>query len=258
MQCQQARELFSDYVAEAMENALAVGLENHLSACESCREEVAGLRRVWAALEQAPLIEPPMFLHENILHRLDAARAEAEDAAARKRAVWDWRTLFRPRALAYGAAAVVLMLAGVEAVQTQRASLGPVGWVIQRFVRPAEIGNPAPLPTVALQATRTEWTPGTEGGGTLVVHLRPVNPVAAGVAFTYRAQLAGYREAVAQGTLEAEGETAVTLALPEMPKGEALQLSVRLIGPNDEGLSVQRLPLSLPAPASNSAPLTSQ
>ena len=118
MQCQQARELFSDYVAESMENALAVSLENHLGTCGACREEVAGLRRVWSALEQAPLIEPPMFLHENIMHRLDAARAEAEEAAARKRAVWDWRALFRPRALAYGAAAIVLMLAGVEAVTT--------------------------------------------------------------------------------------------------------------------------------------------
>ncbi|HZP81380.1 MAG TPA: zf-HC2 domain-containing protein [Chthonomonadaceae bacterium] len=253
MQCQQARELFSDYVAESMENALAVSLENHLAVCTACREEVAGLRRVWAALEQAPLIEPPMFLHENIMHRLDAARAEAEEAAARKRAVWDWRALFRPRALAYGAAAVVLMLAGVEAVQTQRASLGPVGWVIQRFVHPAEAET-----AVTLQATRAEWMPGTEGGGTLVVHLRPASPVAPGANLTYRAQLAGYREAVAQGTLAAEGETAVTLTLPEMPKGETLQLSVRLTGPNGEMLSMQRLPLSLPAPASNGAPLTPQ
>jgi hypothetical protein len=232
MQCQHARELFSDYVAEAIDSALAISLENHLSSCASCQEEVEGLRRVWATLEQAPLVETPAFFHENVMSRIEAARAEAEDAAARKRAFWDWRALFRPRTLAFGAAAAILLLACVEVVQqTRPAALGPLG-VIIRWLQPA--------PTVKLRVTDANWTPqaaGPVGSGALTVRLRAEGVGAAGGVLNYRAQLEGVQGGIAVGQLAADGETILRLPLSATPAGDGLRLSIRLMTP--DGRSVE-------------------
>src|SRR5947209_1672150 len=100
MQCQHAHELFSEYVAGHLDRALTVTIDNHLSQCAGCREDVAGLRRVWTNLNEMPAVELPPFFHENLMHRLDAELTSQETTAARRRALWDWRVLFRPRALA--------------------------------------------------------------------------------------------------------------------------------------------------------------
>ncbi len=222
MKCVYAQELFSDYIAQTMESALTVSLENHLADCAACREELAGLRHVWAALDQAPRVEPPAFFHERLMSHVEVAQAAAE-AAARKRALWDWRLLFRPRALAFGAAAAVLLLACADAVQTRPATLNPLGYLI-RLVRPI----PATSPSLEAQVTRAEWISNPEGGGTLTVHLKASTmPTRAG-SLTYRAQAVEYPQAVAQGMLAPEGETKVTLTLPQTPTGKALRLLLML------------------------------
>jgi hypothetical protein len=227
MQCQHARELFSDYVAEAIDSALAISLENHLTSCAACHEEVEGLRRVWAVLEQAPLVEAPAFFHENVMSRIDAARAEAEDAAARKRALWDWRALFRPRTLAFGAAAAILLLACVEVVQQARpAALGPLG-VITGWLQH--------VPTVKLRVTDSTWTPqatGPVGSGTLTVRLHAEGVSAAGGNLNYRAQLEGVRNSLAVGMLTADGDTSLKFSLSETPASDGLHLSIQLMAPD--------------------------
>lgn len=149
MQCRYAQELFSEYIAQSLDSALTVTLENHLATCAACREEAEGLRLVWDEMDRLPLQEPPAFFHENIMSRIDAAQAEAEAAVAQKRAMWDWRALFRPRSLAFGAMALILMLACVEAVQTERAEIGPIGYLVRLL-------HPAPAPTVHLAAPRAD------------------------------------------------------------------------------------------------------
>src|SRR5207249_2865447 len=122
---------------------------NHLAACKGCRETVEDLRQAWAMLDQMPVVEPPPLFHANLMSRLTEEQGEAEAAAKRPAVGWDWRGLFRPRALAFAATILVLLMAGAEVVQTQRAALGPLGWVVSLF-------RPAPAP---LQTARAEWVP---------------------------------------------------------------------------------------------------
>ena len=57
MQCDHAQEFVSEYVTGEMDQALAVTLENHLSACAACAGTVEGLRRLWTTLDQLPVVE---------------------------------------------------------------------------------------------------------------------------------------------------------------------------------------------------------
>lgn len=171
MHCHTAQELFSDYIAQELDRAMTLSLEHHLSACSACREEVAALRRTWQALDRMPLVDLPPYFHENLMSRIATERARAEQATSARRAMWDWRWLFRPRQLAFGAAALALMLASAEVIQTQRAALGPIGWVASLF-----------RPSLQQPYVRADWIPDNpthpSGRGTLVVrwHAMPATP----------------------------------------------------------------------------------
>jgi hypothetical protein len=168
MQCQHACELLSDYVSGDLDRALMVSLENHLAGCAGCREQVDGLKRAWGALDRIQEVDPPPFFHENIMARMHAERAAAEEASLRTRAMWDWRLLFRPRALAVAAAVLIVLLAGAHVRQPAVGArfFDPLGWVLALF-HPA-----AAPPAVGLQSGQAEWLPDPRGGGTLVVHLK--------------------------------------------------------------------------------------
>lgn len=163
MKCDDANELFSDYVSGNMEAALTVSLENHLASCAQCRETVATLRQVWETLDHMPAVEPPPFFHENMMSRIAAETTRAE--ATRRNLVWDWRALFRPRTLAYAAALVVLLFLGMEGLHATRASLDPLGSMLHML-------QPAPAPVMELHTAHAEWSPNIEGGGVLTVHLQ--------------------------------------------------------------------------------------
>ncbi|MCS6775567.1 MAG: zf-HC2 domain-containing protein [Chloroherpetonaceae bacterium] len=171
MQCQTAQELFSDYIAQELDRAMTLSLEHHLSACPACRDEVAALRRTWQALDRMPRVDLPPYFHENLISRIVAEQARVEQEAAARRAAWDWRWLFRPRQLAFGAAALALVLASAEVIQTQRAALGPVGWVTSLFRHPSQQPH-----------IRVEWAPENPADparrGTLIVrwYAMPATP----------------------------------------------------------------------------------
>jgi hypothetical protein len=211
MLCETAQEHFSDYIAQELDRAMTLSLENHLNSCESCREEVATLRRTWSALEEMPLVEPPMFFHENLMSRLATEQAQVEEAAASRRAPWDWRALFRPRQLAFGAMALVILLAGAEVVQTQRAALGPIGWVVRLF-------RPAPAKAVWTPAqTHVVWTPAQQAestNGALVITITPM-PDTPDNGLIY--------------TLTVNGDTSTMISgqISRQPATETLQLSQR-------------------------------
>jgi hypothetical protein len=164
MQCQHAHELLSDYVAGQLERPLAITLDSHLGECSACREEAAGLRRVWTELEGMSAVEPPPFFHENLMHRINTELDAQEANIARRRAIWDWRALLRPRALAAGAVALIVLSASVGFLHTQSAGMWPLSVFASHTV----------APSLVLEKPTVEWTPDpiTEASGTLVVRLQ--------------------------------------------------------------------------------------
>ena len=162
MQCQHVHENLSDYVAGQLDRALAVTLENHVNQCASCREEVADFRRVWSLLDDLPAVDTPLYFHENLMHRVNVELDGIEAASASRRAPWNWRTLFQPRALAAAAAILIVVLGGIGYVSTQRAAIGPFGqWSV---ATPQAAGA-----TVEFQQPTITWVNGAQGEPSLKV-----------------------------------------------------------------------------------------
>ncbi len=187
MQCQQAHEYFSDYVDRVLDPALTVSVDNHVAGCANCRDNVAGLRRVWTQLTDMPQVEPPASLHAAITGALDAQQAQETRAVTRPARIpaFDLRALFQPRNFAYAMALVVLALGSLEVVHSQRAAFDPLG-VLLRLIQPAQhAGSVMP----AVTATRSEWIR-AQDGGTLLVHLKAAVPADATLpALNYHADL---------------------------------------------------------------------
>jgi anti-sigma-K factor RskA len=107
------------YAMDAVPEADRSRFERHLARCESCRQEVRGLREATAALAAATAVQPPAALRDTVLRAAGQTRqlppavaaASAGWAPARHRRRPGWR----PRlavALA-GALAAVAVAAGV-------------------------------------------------------------------------------------------------------------------------------------------------
>ena len=245
MQCQFAQELFSDHIADALDRAQKVSLDNHLAACADCREQVAGLRSVWTALEALPVVEPPKFFHENIMDRIAMEGAKEQEAKqAVKAGGFEWRSLFGRRSLALGVAALVLLLGGVEAAQTQRGSLGPVEMVAQALSH--LFAKPAPTAPLTLKTTKMMWSAG-ENGGTLTLTLRAA-PLADGGKNTLRFtvnQAGNAAPLLADGVVTSDSDATAHISLPAPPAPDSLSITT-----TDRETSRTSAPqtLALPAP----------
>jgi len=256
MQRQQAQDLFSDYVAGELDRALTVSLENHLATCAESREEVASLREVWGVLDGMPEIEPPRYFHENIMGRLAIEAEKEEEAAARKRSVWDWRSLFRSRSrtIAYGAAVLVLLLTSVEAVRTYRSEIGPFSWVLSAL-------RPTTRPTVALQKPHVVWQPDAQGGGTLFVQLQAATAANGSAnSLAYRLSLPGYKGVEPVGVITSTETRTLRIPLDYKPEASSFRLTVTLNPLNDttqqqqETLAISPTSESLNGDGSSPAP----
>ncbi len=232
MHCQDAQELYSDYAEGKLDRALTVSFENHLSDCKTCHAEVEQFRSIWEGLAEMPLAEPPAFFHENIMSRIAQEQANAEESSARKRGFWDWSALLRPRSFAMGFAALVLMLAGAEVVQTQRASLGPVGWIVS-------LVHPAPA-TPALETQSAKWEADAQGGGTLTVELR-AKAQANGQSGAVSVKLLQGTSVLYSGAVSSSESAIVRVNLPKAPSNDELTLSIS--EPGSE--SAKSVPLSV-------------
>jgi hypothetical protein len=165
MKCEEAGELFSEYITCDIENALAVTLENHLAGCADCRQAVAGVKGVWSSLDEMEIVEPPLYFHENLMSRIYAAENSREEAEATRRATFGWRKMFAPRSLAYAASLLAVLLAGIEGLHYSKATLDPIGSLIHLL-------KPVPPHVVELSTSRAEWSPNGQGTGTLIVYLK--------------------------------------------------------------------------------------
>jgi anti-sigma-K factor RskA len=115
--------LAAAYAMDAVPEPDRSRFERHLAGCDSCRQEVRGLREATAALAAAAAVRPPAELRDTVLHAAGQTR-QLPPSAARTPAAWapardQRRRRWRPRlvvgvavALA-GALAAVAIVAGV-------------------------------------------------------------------------------------------------------------------------------------------------
>ncbi|HZT41746.1 MAG TPA: zf-HC2 domain-containing protein [Chthonomonadaceae bacterium] len=239
MQCEHAQELFSDYLAGEMDRALAVSMENHLAACAVCREEVAGLRRVWSALDEMPVVDPPPHFHEDLMRRLEVERAPV--VAMPRPQTWDWRALFRPRQLAYAATVLIFLLAGAEVIQSRRAELGPISWILQSLH-----ATHAVRANATFQSEGAQWQPGMAGGA-LVIRLRtPENADTSGL--TYKVNVDGNTTAL-HAAERSDQEVLLTLPLSAPPTAKSITVTIPAAnGDTDAQTVVVPVQSSAPAP----------
>jgi len=248
-----AKELYSDYLTGDLDDALKVSVENHLAEDTDSRTEVDAMRRVWTQLDAMPRVDTPAYFHENIMSRLDAELARETEQSAARTAVWDWRTLFRPRQLAVAATLLIVLLGSVEAIQSQHAALGPLG-TIYRWLRPATTVMPAITP-------RLEWKQNTTTGGTLVVSMQGVSetqPVHYRVMITGMTKDTGKVQRVlgtGEGILAASEEAVVELPLAEKPtvQNNNLVITFSSIDTPNAGAGLRVLPVSLQPLTSDAA-----
>ena len=103
------------YAMDAVPEPDRSRFERHLARCESCRQEVRGLREATAALAAATAVRPPAALRDTVLRAAGQTRQLPPAAAAATAARHRRRPGWRPRlavALA-GALAAVAVTAGV-------------------------------------------------------------------------------------------------------------------------------------------------
>jgi hypothetical protein len=110
MKCEHAQEFFSEYIEQTLDKPSAVAIEAHLTACQTCRRGVEGLRQTWTALGTVPLVEPPKDLAWRIRCQLQQERLERMEAERKRgKPFIGWLQALTPGA-AFGYALLVALL----------------------------------------------------------------------------------------------------------------------------------------------------
>lgn len=241
MKCEDAKELFSEYVSGDIETALAVSLENHITGCSECRCSVSSLKSIWSSLDEMTAIEPPQYFHENLMSRIHEAVSAEEAARAKRHASWDWRALLHPRPLAYAASFLAIVLAGMGGLHHSKASLDPIGSVLRLF-------HPVPANTVELSTSRAEWSPNAQGGGTLIVYLK-ARPESDGSSSGLNCVVNVPADLVLPGsTTEAhvtsETETSINIPLKSVPAQSSISVTLSSVV-NGQAIASKTEPVTL-------------
>ena len=241
MQCSHATELFSEFIAGETDKATNVTIEAHLQTCADCTQILSQLRGVWSTLDTLEEVDTPMYFHENIMSRLDVEMLSAEEKVQRKSVAWNWKMLFQPRTFATAAALLVLILAGVEGVQSSRAELGPFSWMVSLFKPELEI-----RPNLATR--KATFAPNDEGGVTVTIHLKAMTVKEdVPVRYTYTLHVKDHPEIAPEGVVTNADEETVILKLPSAPVKGALSISVKPIKGNGSGIDML-IPVSAQLP----------
>ncbi len=162
MRCEQAKELFSDSVEQQLSTPLSLKLEQHLDQCESCRQSYLTFERLWPELSKMPAVAAPDNLLDRVWRRVD------EQSVARRR-TWRPELVWRG-ALAFSAAAALILITMFSATHTEHAGLVPFAGLL-RHARPN-----APVPNVQVELISSQLETGLSGR-VLVVGLRLANTV---------------------------------------------------------------------------------
>jgi len=109
--------LAAAYAMDAVPEPDRARFERHLAGCESCRQEVRGMREATAALAAASAVQPPAALREAVLRATEQTR-QFPPPVTHARTAWAARSGrgWRPRLAVALAGAVACVLAAVAVV----------------------------------------------------------------------------------------------------------------------------------------------
>lgn len=74
MNCEAWREIASDHTEGNLSGPLRVAADRHVAGCAACRADQLFLRGMDSVLRSSPEPDPPLFLAENVLSRIEADR----------------------------------------------------------------------------------------------------------------------------------------------------------------------------------------
>jgi anti-sigma factor RsiW len=139
MNCDEARLLLDAYMDDELDVATALRMENHLSECSRCRQELQSARVVGLATRQtAPYFPAPSMLRERVKQaiRIEAGQTETPPTA-RPITLW-WK---RPMALPGLAAAMLLAIGATLMFWPPRAPNAQVAELVASHVRSLEAAH---------------------------------------------------------------------------------------------------------------------
>lgn len=119
MNCEGARELFSDYEDGHIDKALGIQLRGHLSDCASCKREFEQFKQTWGMLGALPDIAPPVSFRHDLIMQLARTQHERERTRRERSLSFLFGSLSRKlvpsrAAIAvWGAAALLFVISGI-------------------------------------------------------------------------------------------------------------------------------------------------
>ncbi len=126
MKCDKAQEFLSDYIESTLDRPMTVALESHLSGCEACSADVAGLRGMFAVLDKVPQVEPPADFVWRTTTRLQNELLNRREAEQAKALPW-WKRLTPVQSFSYAAIAALLVV-GIAVPSAIKTQTWGVGW----------------------------------------------------------------------------------------------------------------------------------
>ena len=164
VQSHDLHQLTGAYAVDGLTGDELAEFERHLRRCESCAEEVSGLRETAARLAMATAVEPPPWMRDQVLaatnrvRQLPPSDARLLAAGRTRRRPRLRRSLTRPIAAAAMAAVIVALL--VLQIGTRHQ------------LQQAQAGNQAVASVLAAPDARIELG-SSAGGGTMTVVFSP-------------------------------------------------------------------------------------
>lgn len=215
MQRESIENYYSDYIAGDLDAALQLSVENHLKASPEAAAEVDALRRAMATLNEMPSTELPIWFHDNLMNRLDMKMAN--EAAQQKQSGWNWRTLFQPRSLARGAAAVMTLVV-IGGVGAKVAGINPFN-IFSIFSSSNWASTEAMARAAHSTSVRGEWRP--DNNGTAYIRITvPQGYLTDKMVMGYQIESLGTKISVKKtGTLTSGQEEVITIACENPPAG---------------------------------------
>lgn len=93
MKCEEYDGLLTGWLNNELTPADKKQLEQHLAGCAACREELAGMQKLWAMMDKVEVPEPSMHMRADfsaMLNDYKASLASKKGAAEGIKAQWSW------------------------------------------------------------------------------------------------------------------------------------------------------------------------